>query len=154
MEGIKISPKNHTTTLLLAIFLGFLGIHRFYVGKTGTGIIWLLTGGLLGIGWFVDVIFILSGLFEDWDGALVLSERAQKKAVEKKPEENPLTEKITWIFVAVMCCAFAAELAVIIANTWLPGSSMASIFPVKMFPGLLAGVIYPGIFAWALSSKL
>ena len=50
--------------LVLAIvcfFLGGLGIHRFITGKIGTGILWLLTGGLFGIGWFVDFIMILLG---------------------------------------------------------------------------------------------
>jgi restriction system protein len=42
--------------MLVVIFLGFLGVHRFCVGKIFTGIIWLLTMGLFGIGWIVDII--------------------------------------------------------------------------------------------------
>lgn len=45
-----------TTYMLVVIFLGFLGVHRFCVGKIFTGIIWLLTMGLFGIGWIVDII--------------------------------------------------------------------------------------------------
>ena len=64
----NVSEKSKTTDLLLCIFLGTLGVHRFYEGKIGTGILWLLTGGLLGIGWLVDFIMILCGKAKDKDG--------------------------------------------------------------------------------------
>jgi TM2 domain-containing membrane protein YozV len=66
------SDKSRLACLLLAIFLGFLGIHRFYAGKIITGIIWLLTGGLLGIGVIVDIILIAVGTFRDKQGRLIL----------------------------------------------------------------------------------
>lgn len=56
--------KDLGVTYILLIFFGGLGIHRFYLGKIGTGILWLLTGGLLGIGVLVD-IFTLSGQVRD-----------------------------------------------------------------------------------------
>lgn len=60
--------KSKIAALLLCFFLGYLGIHRFYVGKIGTGIIWLLTGGLFGIGALVDFILIIIGKFKDKQG--------------------------------------------------------------------------------------
>jgi TM2 domain-containing membrane protein YozV len=66
-----VSSKGKITALLLCIFLGTLGVHRFYVGKVGTGIIWLLTLGLLGIGVIVDIIMIAIGKFKDKQGLLL-----------------------------------------------------------------------------------
>lgn len=60
-----VSKKSKTVALLLCIFLGYIGIHRFYAGKIGTGILYLLTGGLFGIGWIVDIILIATGAFKD-----------------------------------------------------------------------------------------
>jgi len=63
--GIGIPHKSKMTALILCFFLGVLGVHRFYVGKTGSGIVWLFTGGLCGIGALVDFVVILLGNFTD-----------------------------------------------------------------------------------------
>jgi TM2 domain-containing membrane protein YozV len=68
-NAAPVEAKNKIVALILCIFLGGLGIHRFYVGKIGTGILWLLTGGLFGIGWIVDIIMIAVGSFKDKSGA-------------------------------------------------------------------------------------
>ena len=61
----QTSRKSRWAAFFLCLFLGVLGIHRFYVGKAGTGILYLLTGGLFGIGWIVDLIVIAAGTFRD-----------------------------------------------------------------------------------------
>lgn len=67
--GVRtISEKNWLVTLLLCVFLGALGIHRFYVGKTGTGILMILTFGGFGIWVIVDLILIATNAFTDVDG--------------------------------------------------------------------------------------
>lgn len=64
----QISDKSKTTALLLCFFLGSLGIHRFYVGKTGTAILMLFTLGCCGIMTLIDFIMIVSGSFTDGEG--------------------------------------------------------------------------------------
>ncbi len=51
--------RNKWVALLLCIFLGVFGAHKFYEGKTGMGILYLCTGGLFTIGWIVDIIVLL-----------------------------------------------------------------------------------------------
>ncbi len=63
------SDKSKTVALILCIFLGWLGAHRYYVGKIGSGLIYTFTFGLFGIGWFIDTIKILLGAFRDNVGA-------------------------------------------------------------------------------------
>ena len=56
--------NNYSVAWLLLAFLGLLGFHRFYLGKWITGIIYLLTGGLLGIGWLYDLFTLNSQVDE------------------------------------------------------------------------------------------
>lgn len=62
------SDKSWVAALILCLLFGGAGFHRFYVGKIGTGLMFLLTVGWFGIGWLVDIIMILSGGFRDRNG--------------------------------------------------------------------------------------
>lgn len=67
-NGGADAPKDWLTTLLLCLFLGAFGVHRFYTGHTGIGIIQLLTLGGCGIWSLIDLIMIIMGNFTDAQG--------------------------------------------------------------------------------------
>jgi TM2 domain-containing membrane protein YozV len=67
-----MSEKSRLVTLLLCLWFGMFGGHRFYVGKIGTGIVWLLTFGCFFIGFIVDLILIITGQFFDKNGKPVM----------------------------------------------------------------------------------
>ncbi|MGC9781164.1 MAG: zinc ribbon domain-containing protein [Candidatus Heimdallarchaeota archaeon] len=75
VQQSSVSPYSRTVALLLCLFLGGFGAHRFYVGKSGSGILLLLLS-LCGFGflWFIiDLIIILAGSFTDSMGRIVSS---------------------------------------------------------------------------------
>ena len=65
------SEKSFVTTLILCVLLGGLGVHRFYVGKIGTGILMLLTLGGLGIWALIDLIIIATQSLKDSEGNVI-----------------------------------------------------------------------------------
>ena len=71
LMGSGVSEKPFVPTLLLCLFLGVLGVHRFYVGKIGTGILMILTFGGLGIWSMIDLIMIVVGRFTDKKGLVI-----------------------------------------------------------------------------------
>ena len=68
----QVSDKSRLAALLLNFFLGPFGVHRFYVGKIGTGLLQLFTLGALGIWSLVDFILIAVGAFTDKEGRKLL----------------------------------------------------------------------------------
>ena len=61
--------KDKTTALILSALLGGLGVDRFYLGYTGMGVLKLLTGGVFGVLWILDIINIASGKLQPADGS-------------------------------------------------------------------------------------
>lgn len=69
-NGMMASPKSKIIMVVLCClgFIGVAGVHRFYAGKIGTGILWFFTGGFCAIGTIVDLILILTDQFTDYYG--------------------------------------------------------------------------------------
>ncbi len=67
----KISKRKRLPAILLCIFFGVFGTHRFYVGKVGTGMLQMLTLGGLGLWVLYDLVLLVLGKFCDAEGAKV-----------------------------------------------------------------------------------
>lgn len=68
----RCSPKSRGLALLLCLVFGIVGVHKFYLGRIGMGILYLLTGGLFGIGVLVDVLVLILGSPRDGYGEPLL----------------------------------------------------------------------------------
>jgi TM2 domain-containing membrane protein YozV len=90
----SISTKSPTAVLLLCIFLGGMGIHRFYVGKIGTGILMLLTFGGLGIWALIDLALILSNKFTDSKDNII--------ELMKNPPEFKITIGVIFVLMIIL----------------------------------------------------
>lgn len=73
VNGEPVSDKSRLAAALLCWFLGVFGVHRFYVGKIGTGILMFVTLGALGIWALIDFIVILVGSFRDKQGKRLIN---------------------------------------------------------------------------------
>ena len=64
-QNLAVSPKSQGVLIILWFFGGFFGLHYFYAGRIGMGLLYFCTAGLFGIGWIVDICSILGGTFRD-----------------------------------------------------------------------------------------
>ena len=85
--------KSKLVAYLLWFFLGIFSVHRFYLGKIGSGILYLLTGQLLGIGWLVD-LFILGGMVDSYNNKNQINELSKEQYHQSRFNEA-VTAKIT-----------------------------------------------------------
>ena len=65
------SDRSRLVAFLLCLLFGLWGAHKFYLGKHGMGVLYLLTFGLCGYGWLIDLFILLLGKPKDKDGYLL-----------------------------------------------------------------------------------
>jgi hypothetical protein len=86
-----VAGKSKTTAYLLWFFLGWCSAHKFYLGKTGIGILYLLTGQLFGIGWIID-LFTLGSQVDNYN--LLHGLRAGMGAIQNLQSSNQNNQNI------------------------------------------------------------
>ena len=94
-EIVEETPKSGKVALILCIFFGMLGVHRFYVGKKWTGLFMLFSLGLFGVWVVFDLVLIIKNKFNDKEG----------EPLELIPNLTPRRELI--LFIAVIMSWFA-----------------------------------------------
>jgi hypothetical protein len=97
MGSSEGSDKSRGVALALAITVPCMGLHRFYVGKVGSGLLQLVTLGGMGIWWIYDLILLASGSFRDVDGKRVKfwgeeDTRAKRGAISEEAMQEVMDE--------------------------------------------------------------
>ena len=87
-DGSKQKEREFLPVFLLCLLFGIIGIHRFYVGKKGTGILMILTLGGLWIWVLIDLIKILTGSFQDIHGRIITNQLRVTNNNESKKEDS------------------------------------------------------------------
>ena len=101
---VHASTLDEQKMLLLATMGGFLGAHLFYQGRKAKGVLYLLTGGLFGVGWFFDSLELLFGVYKDKDGYYIIP-----------PKTNPIQIVLCFLIGIALTFAACALLKVLLA---------------------------------------
>ena len=148
----KSNSNRWLIVLLLCFFLGGFGIHRFYVGKTGTGIAQLLTAGGCGIWVLVDFVMILTSSFTDADGNVISSHEQRIFSMENlnSSNENSVApdNNLVWAILATLLCCWPFGIPAIINASkvdklWMSGQheqAIAASNDAKKWATMSAGV--------------
>lgn len=97
--------KSKTVAYLLWFFLGIFSAHRFYLGKVGTGILYLLTLQLFGIGWIID-LYVLGGMVDNYNNKKEI--KKVKKDVKAFSKSLVLRVISTWLFIIAVAAIIAS----------------------------------------------
>lgn len=84
--------KDKTTTLILSVLLGGLGVDRFYLGYTGMGLLKLLTGGCFGVLYILDIINVATGKLGPADGSGYADQQTAPAAQPVQAKKDPYEE--------------------------------------------------------------
>lgn len=88
-DQIVYSDKSWGISLILSIFFGYFGAHRFYTGRKITGIIYIFTFGGCFVGWITDIVLLMMGIFTDGKGRVITN---NKSAFGSRSDVNVTTE--------------------------------------------------------------
>ena len=121
-EPKRYSSKPWKTTLLLSVFLGHIGAHRFFSGKIASGVVYLLTMGCFGIGWLTDIILLLTDGFTDKYG-IVISRKANSEnivpfeSIDPNNENGSNEKYISKSRIVAIVCSVMAIIGILISVT-------------------------------------
>ena len=115
-----VSAQNHTIAMLLCALglVGFGGMHRIYVGKWTSGILYLLTFGGLLLGTLYDLYQLYGGGFKDMDGYPLFSDEMMKENYRRRTPKFPKYYRVTAPLAILLLC-------VTLANTLKPNPDLS-----------------------------
>ncbi|MGL5614822.1 MAG: NINE protein [Sarcina sp.] len=94
--------KNRFVLLIVCIFFGIVGAHRFLSNKIGTGILYLFTGGLFGIGWLCDIVTIATGKYTVDGGRITISDYERKDYYREVESDGTKFKRAFFLAVCIL----------------------------------------------------